>query len=94
MDGHKREAHLRAKRSLIRSSPGWRVWVALRMQGSVSIRFVLHDTSFCFVCCHLASGGKQGDVLLRNLDVADILARTRFPGPAAHELPEKILDHE
>ena len=64
------------------------------LQGSVSIRFVLHETSFCFVCCHLASGGKEGDVLLRNLDVTDILARTWFPGRATQELPEKILDHE
>ncbi|CAN6166859.1 unnamed protein product [Urochloa humidicola] len=63
-------------------------------KGSVSIRFVLHETSFCFVCCHLASGGKEGDVLLRNLDVADIFARTWFPGRATQELPEKILDHD
>ncbi|KAG8049676.1 hypothetical protein GUJ93_ZPchr0009g961 [Zizania palustris] len=63
-------------------------------KGSVSIRFMLHETSFCFVCCHLASGGKQGDVLLRNFDAADILARTRFPGGATQELPKKILDHE
>ncbi|XP_062199314.1 type IV inositol polyphosphate 5-phosphatase 9-like isoform X2 [Phragmites australis] len=63
-------------------------------KGSVSIRFVLHETSLCFVCCHLASGGKEGDVLLRNSDVADILARTRFSGGATQELPEKILDHE
>jgi hypothetical protein len=46
------------------------------------------------VCCHLASGGKEGDVLLRNLDAADILARTRFPGGGSQKLPEKILDHE
>ncbi|KAL6655632.1 hypothetical protein ACP70R_006458 [Stipagrostis hirtigluma subsp. patula] len=63
-------------------------------KGSVSVRFMLHETSFCFVCCHLASGGKEGDVLLRNLDIADILARTRFPCGATQELPEKILDHE
>lgn len=63
-------------------------------KGSVSIRFVLHETSFCFVCCHLASGGKQGDVLLRNFDAADILVRTRFPGGATQELPKKILDHD
>jgi hypothetical protein len=64
------------------------------LQGSVSIRFVLHETSFCFVCCHLASGGKKGDVLLRNLDATDILARTWFSGGSTQELPEKILDHE
>uniref|UniRef100_A0A0E0B2J9 Inositol polyphosphate-related phosphatase domain-containing protein n=1 Tax=Oryza glumipatula TaxID=40148 RepID=A0A0E0B2J9_9ORYZ len=65
-----------------------------KQMGSVSIRFVLHETSFCFVCCHLASGGKQGDVLLRNFDAADILVRTRFPGGATQELPKKILDHD
>ncbi|KAJ1289567.1 hypothetical protein BS78_02G174800 [Paspalum vaginatum] len=63
-------------------------------KGSVSIRFVLHETSFCFVCCHLASGGKEGDVQLRNLDVTDILARTRFPSHATQDLPEKILGHD
>ncbi|KAG8056656.1 hypothetical protein GUJ93_ZPchr0002g25608 [Zizania palustris] len=63
-------------------------------KGSVSIRFMLHETSFCFVCCHLASGGKQGDVILRNFDAADILARTRFAGGEAQELPKKILDHD
>uniref|UniRef100_A0A0D9XDF0 Inositol polyphosphate-related phosphatase domain-containing protein n=1 Tax=Leersia perrieri TaxID=77586 RepID=A0A0D9XDF0_9ORYZ len=63
-------------------------------KGSVSIRFVLHETSFCFVCCHLASGGKQGDVLLRNFDAVDILTRTRFPDGATQELPKKILGHD
>jgi phosphatidylinositol-bisphosphatase len=68
------------------------------LQGAVSVRFLLHGTSFCFVCCHLASGSKDGDVLLRNVDAADILSRTRFRrcGTAAldEELPSKILDHE
>jgi hypothetical protein len=50
--------------------------------------------SFCIVCCHLASGGKQGDVLLRNFDAADILARTTFHGDGNKKLPKKILDHE
>lgn len=69
------------------------------MQGAVSVRFLLHGTSFCFVCCHLASGSKDGDVLLRNVDAADILSRTSFrrrtaaPAPD-EELPTKILDHD
>lgn len=63
-------------------------------KGSVSVRFVLHETSFCIVCCHLASGGKQGDILLRNFDAADILARTNFRGGGNQKLPKKILDHD
>lgn len=70
-------------------------------KGAVSVRFLLHGTSFCFVCCHLASGGKEGDVLLRNIDAADILSRTSFPHAgggggtgAPEELPKKILDHD
>ena len=69
------------------------------LQGAVSVRFLLHGTSFCFVCCHLASGSKDGDLLLRNVDAADILSRTSFRrargGTAApEELPKKILDHD
>ncbi|KAK1263816.1 Type I inositol 1,4,5-trisphosphate 5-phosphatase CVP2 [Acorus gramineus] len=64
-------------------------------KGSVSVRFCLHQTSFCFVCCHLASGGKEGDEIQRNLDVVGILSRTRFPqGGASGDLPMKILDHD
>ncbi|XP_051205083.1 type IV inositol polyphosphate 5-phosphatase 9 [Lolium perenne] len=67
-------------------------------KGAVSVRFLLHGTSFCFVCCHLASGSKDGDVLLRNVDAADILSRTRFrrcrTAAPDEELPSKILDHD
>lgn len=68
-------------------------------QGAVSVRFLLHGTSFCFVCCHLASGGEEGDALRRNADAAGILSRTSFlnsggaPAPAK-DMPKKILDHE
>ncbi|RWV85918.1 hypothetical protein GW17_00052239 [Ensete ventricosum] len=64
------------------------------MQGSVSLRFCLHETSFCFVCCHLASGGKQGDEMHRNADFMDILSRTCFRSGSSVDLPKKILDHE
>lgn len=63
-------------------------------KGSISVRFRLHQTSFCFVCCHLASGGKEGDEIYRNSDAANIFARTRFPSGPRGDLPRKILDHD
>ncbi|KAF9625227.1 hypothetical protein IFM89_020813 [Coptis chinensis] len=63
-------------------------------KGSVSVRFYLRGTSFCFVCGHLASGGKEGDEKYRNSDAAEILSRTSFPRGPLHDLPSNILDHE
>ncbi|KAK6123780.1 hypothetical protein DH2020_042477 [Rehmannia glutinosa] len=63
-------------------------------KGSVSISFCLHETSFCFVCSHLASGGKEGDERQRNADAEHILARTLFPAEPLQHLPRKILDHD
>ena len=40
-------------------------------KGALLTRFVLDDTSLCFINCHLAAG--QRNVRRRNLDVADIL---------------------
>ncbi|KAL4284858.1 hypothetical protein GQ457_16G022950 [Hibiscus cannabinus] len=67
-------------------------------KGSISISMTLHQTTFCFVCTHLASGEKEGDGIRRNSDVAEVLKRTRFsrsfrdveqPFP-----PQSILDHD
>lgn len=63
-------------------------------QGAVSVRFFLHETSFCIVCSHLASGGKDGDEWQRNSDAMEILSRTTFPRGPSLDLPQKILDHE
>ncbi|KAL8519765.1 hypothetical protein ACS0TY_010633 [Phlomoides rotata] len=74
------------------SCVGCGVMGCLGNKGSVSVRFRLHETSFCFVCTHLASGGRQGDQKYRNSNAVEILSRTIFPrGPA--DLPTKILDH-
>ncbi|KAK6126065.1 hypothetical protein DH2020_040179 [Rehmannia glutinosa] len=67
-------------------------------KGSISISMTLHQTTFCFVCTHLASGEKEGDAIRRNLDVMEILKRTRFShsfvGPGKPNPPDNILDHD
>ncbi|WOL01963.1 type I inositol polyphosphate 5-phosphatase 8 isoform X1 [Canna indica] len=69
-------------------------------KGSISISMTLQETTFCFVCTHLASGEKDGDEVRRNADVMEIMKRTRFPQcsrflePAARCSPETILEHD
>ncbi|KAJ9563693.1 hypothetical protein OSB04_008853 [Centaurea solstitialis] len=65
-------------------------------KGSVSVRFHFYETSFCFICGHLASGGREGDERNRNSNASEILSRTTFPttmGPSL-DLPKTILDHD
>ncbi|KAK9106592.1 hypothetical protein Syun_022603 [Stephania yunnanensis] len=76
------------------SCVGCGIMGCLGNKGSVSVRFRLHQTSFCFVCGHLASGGKEGNERHRNSDAAEILGRTRFPRGPSNDLPRHILDHE
>ncbi|XP_017224748.1 type IV inositol polyphosphate 5-phosphatase 9 isoform X2 [Daucus carota subsp. sativus] len=76
------------------SCVGCGIMGCLGNKGSVSVRFRLHETSFCFVCSHLASGRRLGDEKLRNSNVADILSRTSFPRGPTLDFPKKILDHE
>ncbi|XP_017701238.2 type IV inositol polyphosphate 5-phosphatase 9-like [Phoenix dactylifera] len=76
------------------SCVGCGIMGCLGNKGSVSVRFYLLETSFCFVCCHLASGGKEGDKVHRNSDAMDIFSRTSFPRGPSLNLPQKILDHD
>ncbi|XP_033108886.1 synaptojanin-1-like [Anneissia japonica] len=46
-------------------------------KGSVAIRFLLYNTSMCFVCAHFAAG--QSQVKDRNEDYAEITKRIMFP---------------
>lgn len=66
-------------------------------KGCISVSMSLHQTSFCFVCSHLASGEKEGDELRRNFDVLEILKNTQFPKICkrpARRFPQKILEHD
>uniref|UniRef100_A0A0D9YGE6 Inositol polyphosphate-related phosphatase domain-containing protein n=1 Tax=Oryza glumipatula TaxID=40148 RepID=A0A0D9YGE6_9ORYZ len=47
-------------------------------KGCISVSMTLHQTSFCFICSHLASGQKEGDEFRRNSDVLEILRLTLF----------------
>ncbi|CAJ1939036.1 unnamed protein product [Sphenostylis stenocarpa] len=76
------------------SCVGCGVMGCLGNKGSVSVRFQLHETSFCFVCSHLASGGREGDERYRNSNVAEIFSRTSFPRGPLLDLPRTILDHD
>ncbi|XP_057778961.1 type I inositol polyphosphate 5-phosphatase 8-like isoform X3 [Salvia miltiorrhiza] len=59
-------------------------------KGSISISMVVQQSTFCFVCSHLASGERDSDAARRNLDVMEILKRTRF----SPNQPHTILDHD
>ncbi|KAH7424224.1 hypothetical protein KP509_12G095800 [Ceratopteris richardii] len=66
-------------------------------KGSISVSMCIHQTTFCFVCSHLASGQKDGDEVKRNADVADILRRTQFRRSQDMNgagLPETIMEHD
>ncbi|XP_009351595.2 type IV inositol polyphosphate 5-phosphatase 9 [Pyrus x bretschneideri] len=76
------------------SCVGCGIMGCLGNKGSVSVRFRLHETSFCFVCTHLASGGREGDKKLRNSNISDIFSRTSFPRGPLLDLPQRILDHD
>uniref|UniRef100_A0A5B7B714 Putative type I inositol polyphosphate 5-phosphatase 8 n=1 Tax=Davidia involucrata TaxID=16924 RepID=A0A5B7B714_DAVIN len=67
-------------------------------KGSISISMTLHQTTFCFVCTHLASGEKEGDEVRRNSDVMEIFKKTRFSHscrvPGQPVPPDSILEHD
>ncbi|KAI3818363.1 hypothetical protein L1987_12168 [Smallanthus sonchifolius] len=78
------------------SCVGCGIMGCLGNKGSVSVRFQFHETSFCFVCTHLASGGREGDERFRNSNATEIFSRTSFPTAMglSLDLPKTILDHD
>ncbi|KAJ4730881.1 Type I inositol polyphosphate 5-phosphatase 5 [Rhynchospora pubera] len=66
-------------------------------KGCISVSMSLHQTSFCFICSHLASGEKEGDELRRNYDVIEILKNTQFQRicrRSGRRIPERITEHD
>ncbi|VAH22010.1 unnamed protein product [Triticum turgidum subsp. durum] len=63
-------------------------------KGSISVSMSIYQTPFCFVCCHLTSGEKDGNLTKRNADVEEILRRTVFNPVHRVSMPKGIHDHE
>ncbi|XP_037414540.1 type I inositol polyphosphate 5-phosphatase 10-like isoform X4 [Triticum dicoccoides] len=66
-------------------------------KGCISVSMTVHQTSFCFICSHLASGQKEGDEFRRNSDVLEIMRLTLFSRlcrKIGRRIPEKILEHD
>ncbi|KAM3299502.1 hypothetical protein ACQJBY_040809 [Aegilops geniculata] len=63
-------------------------------KGSISVSMSIYQTPFCFVCCHLTSGEKDGNLIKRNADVEEILRRTVFNPVHRVSMPKGIHDHE
>lgn len=71
-------------------------------QGGIIARFIIDDTSLCFINCHLAAG--QRHIRQRNADIAAMLEeKSLFPESDAAEEPiayvnggngSMVLDHE
>ncbi|XP_072975013.1 type I inositol polyphosphate 5-phosphatase 10-like isoform X2 [Typha angustifolia] len=79
------------------SRVGLGIMGCLGNKGCISVSMSLHQTSFCFVCSHLASGEKEGDELRRNSDVIEILKHTQFRRicrRSGRRILVKILDHD
>ncbi|KAI5479598.1 DNase I-like protein [Pseudohyphozyma bogoriensis] len=55
---------------------------SLTLAVGILIRFVLEDSSFCFINCHLASGQKHPKERERDI-IAILDTRSRFPRPSA-----------
>ncbi|KAI9294587.1 DNase I-like protein [Neoconidiobolus thromboides FSU 785] len=45
-------------------------------KGGILVKFLLHDSSFCFINCHLAAGQKE--ISNRNQDIFNILKKSQF----------------
>jgi len=62
-------------------------------QESVAVSMSVYQTLFCFLCCHLSAGKKEGGEHRRNSVVREIHWRSLFNSSTNGSLPKRIYDH-
>ncbi|XP_078438936.1 type I inositol polyphosphate 5-phosphatase 1-like [Wolffia australiana] len=76
------------------STVGLGIMGCIGNKGSISVSMSIYETLFCFICCHLTPGEKEGDKVRRDTDIEEICRKTCFHSDHSNSLPRTIYDHE
>ncbi|CAG8454959.1 3089_t:CDS:10 [Ambispora leptoticha] len=85
----RRREHVTIIKDVQTDSAGVGIMGMMGNKGGVSIRMRFHDSTLCFVNCHLAADEKQ--VLRRNQDYLEICRRITFPINATFSVPSSPI---